>query len=150
MDMLEYAHVASHLRKRGSETMSDGLKGGLYIGVWFLLFWIGDQIIAKPASTGVAIFLAVGTFVGSVLIVNVIDKANSPRATRPLPPYPEDWSELRQAALARDNYRCGNCGSTVGLMVHHIVPLSKGGANSLSNLRTLCEDCHKKLHPHMR
>jgi 5-methylcytosine-specific restriction endonuclease McrA len=26
----------------------------------------------------------------------------------------------------------------------------KGGTNNLSNLRTLCNSCHEKLHPHMR
>jgi hypothetical protein len=64
--------------------------------------------------------------------------------------YPNNWSELQAKALARDEYKCGNCGSTQNLMVHHIIPLSKGGSNLLSNLRTLCEDCHKKLHPHMK
>ena len=65
-------------------------------------------------------------------------------------PYPANWEELRKSALTRDGYKCGNCGGAIGLMVHHIVPLSKGGTNSLGNLRTLCEECHRKLHPHMR
>lgn len=65
--------------------------------------------------------------------------------------YPDDWDELRLKALERDGYRCANCGrSGVELHAHHIVPLSVGGTNSLSNLKTLCEDCHKLIHPHMR
>jgi hypothetical protein len=64
--------------------------------------------------------------------------------------YPENWNELRLVALARDDHSCGNCASRSELHVHHIVPLSKGGSNNLSNLRTLCRNCHTKLHPHMR
>jgi hypothetical protein len=64
--------------------------------------------------------------------------------------YPDDWSDMRQAVLQRDGYRCGNCGSTINLQIHHIVPLSRGGTNLESNLRTLCESCHQKIHPHMR
>lgn len=64
--------------------------------------------------------------------------------------YPDNWNEIATMARSRDNNRCGNGGSTHNLHVHHIVPRSKGGSDQLSNLRTLCESCHKKLHPHMR
>ena len=30
--------------------------------------------------------------------------------------------------------------------VHHIVPLSQGGSNDFSNLMSLCQSCHTKLH----
>lgn len=65
-------------------------------------------------------------------------------------PYPENWDELRRAAYARDGYKCVNCGlGNVVLHAHHIVPLLGGGSNLLSNLATLCKDCHAKIHPHM-
>jgi len=63
---------------------------------------------------------------------------------------PSYWSDLSQLAMERDNHRCGNCGSEVDLLVHHIIPLSLGGSNELGNLRTLCRSCHARLHPHMR
>lgn len=72
------------------------------------------------------------------------------RYQRGLTRYPENWEDLRQEVLERDEYQCGNCGSTDSLHVHHIVPLSLGGSNQPSNLRTLCKSCHKKLHPHMK
>ncbi|WP_083866574.1 HNH endonuclease [Natronococcus occultus] len=37
-----------------------------------------------------------------------------------------------------------NCSSEQRLEVHHIVPLSVGGSNELSNLVTLCKECHTK------
>jgi 5-methylcytosine-specific restriction endonuclease McrA len=64
--------------------------------------------------------------------------------------YPLDWDELRRRVYERDNHTCSNCGrSGVALHAHHIVPLSRGGSNSINNLKTLCEDCHKLIHPHM-
>lgn len=44
--------------------------------------------------------------------------------------YPDDWSTIRAQVLARDEYKCGNCGSSQNLMVHHIVPLSRGGGQT--------------------
>lgn len=65
--------------------------------------------------------------------------------------YPDDWDELRHRVYRRDNYSCVNCGARdVELHAHHIVPLSRGGTNNVSNIITLCRDCHQRLHPHMR
>lgn len=62
--------------------------------------------------------------------------------------YPEDWSELRQIVLERDEYTCQGCGTSVATsgQVHHIVPLGCGGTNTLRNLITLCEECHGRVH----
>jgi hypothetical protein len=64
--------------------------------------------------------------------------------------YPEDWAELKRQVLVRDAHRCANCGSSGEMHVHHIVPLSKGGTNNLTNLKALCRDCHVLVHPHMK
>jgi 5-methylcytosine-specific restriction endonuclease McrA len=65
--------------------------------------------------------------------------------------YPNDWDDLRRRVYARDGYGCGNCGAAgVELHAHHIVPLSRGGTNNMTNLTTLCATCHGRLHPHMR
>ena len=53
------------------------------------------------------------------------------------------WQNARAEARKRDGERCQRCGSNEDLEVHHIVPLAKGGAEfDLSNLTTLCHDCH--------
>lgn len=55
------------------------------------------------------------------------------------------WKVARTAARQRDGERCTRCGSTRNLQVHHIVPLSHGGERyALSNLTTLCRDCHAR------
>jgi hypothetical protein len=56
------------------------------------------------------------------------------------------FNSIRQTIVpivfADDNYRCANCGSTQDLTVDHIIPVSKGGGNERSNLRTLCRPCN--------
>lgn len=55
---------------------------------------------------------------------------------------------LRYRILKRDGFRCVLCGrspaTTLGieLQIDHIVPVSRGGDNSLGNLRTTCADCN--------
>jgi len=40
---------------------------------------------------------------------------------------------------------CGTAGTSQNkLQVDHIVPVSKGGSHDLTNLRILCQMCHKK------
>ena len=54
---------------------------------------------------------------------------------------------LRTACLMRDGYTCQQCGKGgMRLQAHHIVYRGHGGKDSLSNLLTLCQPCHSKLH----
>lgn len=41
---------------------------------------------------------------------------------------------------------CGNCKETDDLHIHHVVPLSNGGRNVITNLIRLCTECHTKAH----
>ena len=41
---------------------------------------------------------------------------------------------------------CVNCGETEEIEYHHIVPLSLGGNDVLSNICPLCAKCHGKVH----
>jgi len=38
------------------------------------------------------------------------------------------------------------CGAVRDLEVHHIIPVSEGGASCPGNLVTLCRDCHCAVH----
>ena len=42
--------------------------------------------------------------------------------------------------------KCANCESIEGLEYHHIIPLSLGGSNLLSNYVCLCYKCHSLMH----
>lgn len=55
------------------------------------------------------------------------------------------WVAARTAALDRDK-RCRRCGSQQNMHVHHIVARYDGGTNDLSNLITLCYNCHMEWH----
>jgi len=58
--------------------------------------------------------------------------------------------EERELILERDKHRCAHCSmvsNAFGMMqVHHIVPVSKGGDDSRTNLITLCKWCHNRVH----
>jgi hypothetical protein len=67
----------------------------------------------------------------------------NPSPKRPgLPP------ALRWQILARDHHRCTACGDSPAttpdtrLHVDHILPVSRGGSDHPSNLRTLCQTCN--------
>ena len=54
---------------------------------------------------------------------------------------------LRLATLMRDGFKCVPCGqSGVRLEAHHIVPRGQGGKDTITNLITLCGQCHGKVH----
>jgi len=64
----------------------------------------------------------------------------------------ENWRYRRMETIIRDDYRCQKCGAAGGpegdarLEVHHKTPLSEGGGDELSNLKTLCSTCHRSEH----
>jgi 5-methylcytosine-specific restriction endonuclease McrA len=41
---------------------------------------------------------------------------------------------------------CPNCGRSIELTKHHLIPKVKGGENSDSNYIWLCGDCHSQVH----
>ena len=54
-------------------------------------------------------------------------------------------NNLRLAAIHRDGCRCMECGKAkTRFEVHHITPRKAGGADTISNLITLCSKCHAR------
>jgi predicted restriction endonuclease len=52
---------------------------------------------------------------------------------------------IRHEVFKRDEYRCLECGATnqeTSLHIDHILPVSQGGSDEMSNLQTLCRDCN--------
>jgi CRISPR/Cas system Type II protein with McrA/HNH and RuvC-like nuclease domain len=48
----------------------------------------------------------------------------------------------RKRIYKRDNFECVYCGSKKNLTIDHVIPRSKGGANTWDNLVTCCSSCN--------
>lgn len=56
-------------------------------------------------------------------------------------PIPES---VRREVWRRDEGRCVDCGSRERLEYDHIVPVSKGGSNTVRNIELRCEPCNRR------
>jgi hypothetical protein len=60
-----------------------------------------------------------------------------------------EWRRVRRERLKLDDFMCQNCGQPGSaanpLNVHHVDGDARN--NVLENLETLCEVCHRHLHP---
>jgi 5-methylcytosine-specific restriction enzyme A len=63
------------------------------------------------------------------------------------------WKRIRSEVLKRDGHRCtaSDCRTPSGglggrLVVDHIIERRNGGADHISNLRTLCPSCDNRRH----
>lgn len=52
--------------------------------------------------------------------------------------------DLRVKLLEQYAYSCVSCKSTMNLSVDHIIPVSLGGGDEMSNLQILCRSCNSK------
>ena len=55
--------------------------------------------------------------------------------------YDRDWQILSRLARSRSPV-CENCGRRDDLTADHIVPLARGGTNTIENVRVLCRSCN--------
>lgn len=55
--------------------------------------------------------------------------------------------DLRKIVIERDNSTCQKCYVYMSTIeIHHIVPVSDGGLDDVSNLICLCGKCHSDIH----
>ena len=63
--------------------------------------------------------------------------------------YGRAWKRIR-GRYAREHPLCEMCLAEGRLTpveeVHHIIPVSRGGTHDRSNLMSLCQSCHTKIH----
>lgn len=56
---------------------------------------------------------------------------------RPIP------ADVRREVWRRDEGRCSRCGSRERLEYDHIIPVARGGSNTVRNIELLCETCNR-------
>jgi len=62
-----------------------------------------------------------------------------------------DRNHIHKNLKLRFGDRCHICGAEgVPLQLHHIVPLTRGGGDSLENMRLVCQRCHLETHGGIR
>jgi transposase-like protein len=69
---------------------------------------------------------------------SILGKKNKNQKTRTAIP-----KNIKMEVWQRDGGKCIQCGSNEGLEYDHIIPFSKGGANTTRNLQLLCESCNR-------
>lgn len=65
----------------------------------------------------------------------------------------DERKAVRLRVMERDGYCCRKCGTNLRgkeRHVHHVIPLSKGGQNTVANQVLLCVPCHEATHDHMQ
>jgi hypothetical protein len=71
-----------------------------------------------------------------------------------VPPGQDDWAQLREAVLERDDCECQFCGLGNAahqqefdqeLHAHHLLPRQEGGRDHKENLLTVCLRCHRTI-----
>ena len=59
-------------------------------------------------------------------------------------PHKSRWEVIRNAVFQRDDFTCRYCGERAERPeCDHIVPVSRGGSNTLDNLATSCQRCNR-------
>jgi hypothetical protein len=72
---------------------------------------------------------------------------NAERKRNPRQGIPE---EVRIAVWRRDGGACAKCGSREKLEYDHIVPVSRGGSDTVRNIELLCEACNRSKSNHIQ
>lgn len=58
--------------------------------------------------------------------------------------FAKNRNAIRLALIDRDGFGCTECSVQDDITIDHIMPLSRGGIDSLGNLRFLCRSCNSK------
>jgi hypothetical protein len=76
-----------------------------------------------------------------------LERARAVMTTESLPRQPRREvipREVKLAVFERDGGRCVECGSNFEIQYDHVIPVTRGGANTVANLQILCATCNQQ------
>ena len=102
----------------------------------------GRNLVSKGTGNGLYT-VSDPTFVGAILdtLVKISKRqlvVTKTDASRHIP------QDVKNAVWQRDAGKCVQCGATSYLEFDHIIPHTKGGANTVANIQLLCRSCNLK------
>ena len=100
-----------------------------------------DLVDAAPSTIGGFTEAAAPELVAALQKAGARAEAASARPWEPAGTGSADTVAMRQAVWERDGGRCARCGAQQDLQYDHIIPLSRGGADTADNLQLLCAPC---------
>jgi hypothetical protein len=148
--------LIKHLETNESN-INNHLKCGdqLILGVTFMTgVELRRELIFKSDFEGLIIVFNIGSHMlgEDILVIETskeaiknriteIERKNNETKNLNREPIPQS---VQNTVWNRDGGRCVKCGSNEKLEFDHIIPFSKGGANTYRNLQLLCETCNRK------
>jgi hypothetical protein len=90
----------------------------------------------SPITYPITLKTALEPMKGKTKAKSITPEENDARSRRIL-------QEVKDKVWNRDAGKCVECGSNENLEFDHIIPFSKGGANTYRNLQLLCESCNR-------
>jgi hypothetical protein len=103
----------------------------------------------QPADTADTVPVALGEPAPPPVRAHGHEPLMTPAAPSPVPPPVGERAkrsisqDVKIAVSARDGGRCRQCGSTHQLHFDHVIPISRGGANTVANIQLLCGACNR-------
>jgi len=94
-------------------------------------------LFAIPNSGAVEVF--------ALCLIFILDESFQQYMETETNPFRRIPTEVKNQVLARDGHRCVICGSSDGIHFDHIIPVSKGGDNTIDNIQILCKDCNLRM-----
>jgi hypothetical protein len=94
---------------------------------------------AEPYVTHALVGGAIGLAIAAILPALLPSRSDAPRPRREAIP-----ERVRHEVWRRDGGSCVECGSRGRLEFDHIIPVSRGGSNTVRNLELRCEPCNRR------
>lgn len=116
-----------------------------FIIFFALVFFVTSIIIENNLSPLWGIIIVIVIFAPLAFLINKIVKPYKRADSADTIPSDDSRyisTEVKNAVWQRDHGRCVICGSNRHLHWDHDIPFSKGGSNTVDNIRILCQKCN--------